>query len=87
MAKMEKDWSGTCYPQTGLKVNYPEVYSMHGLDEAVAALEAMGNSPEYTLCSYAKQFQEEFATYIGTKYAFAVTNGASVLEMTAFFVR
>lgn len=85
MAKVKKDWSGTGYPETGLKVDYPEVGAMYGLDEAEAALEAMKNSPQYTLCSYTKQFQEEFARYIGTKYAFAVTNCASALEMAAFF--
>ncbi len=83
--KLQKNWSGTSYPETGLKVDYPEVCAMYGLDEALAVLEAMKESPQYTLCSYTKQFQEEFACYTGTKYAFAVTNAANALEMAAFF--
>lgn len=85
MGKAKNDWSGTSYPETGLKIDYPEVCAMYGLDEAEAVLEAMKNSPQYTLCSYTKQFQEGFANYIGTKYAFAVTNAANALEMAAFF--
>ena len=58
---------------------------MYGLEEVQAALEAM-QAPMYTLSSYTKRFQEEFADFVGTKYAFAVTNAASALEMAAFLV-
>jgi len=83
MAYASEDWSGTGYPETGLKIDYPEVCAMYGLGEAMAALEAMKNSPQYTLCSYTKQFQKDFAKYVGTRYAFAVTNCANALEMAA----
>ncbi|MFH0796570.1 MAG: DegT/DnrJ/EryC1/StrS family aminotransferase [Candidatus Omnitrophota bacterium] len=82
--KME-DWSGTGVPEAGLKVDYPEVCAMYGLEEVQAVVEAM-QAPIYTLSSYTKRFQEEFAEYIGTKYAFAVTNAASALEMAAYLI-
>jgi len=85
MAKVSNDWSGTGVPETGLKVDYPEVCAMYGLDEVKAVLEAM-QAPIYTLSSYTKKFQEEFAEYVGTKYAFAVTNAASALEMAAYLI-
>jgi len=85
MAKVSNDWSGTGVPETGLKVDYPEICAMYGLEEVQAAVEAM-QGPIYTLGSYTKKFQEEFAEFVGTRYAFAVTNAASALEMAAFLV-
>ena len=85
MAKVSNDWSGTGVPETGLKVDYPEVCAMYGIEEVKAVLEAM-EGPIYTLSSHTKRFQEEFADYVGTKYAFAVTNAASALEMAAYLV-
>ena len=58
---------------------------MYGLEEVEAAVEAM-QAPIYTLSTYTKKFQEEFAEYIGCKYAYAVTNAASALEMAAFLI-
>ena len=85
MAKISNDWSGTGVPETGLKVDYPEICGMYGLEEVEAAVEAM-RAPIYTLSTYTKKFQDEFAAYIGCKYAFAVTNAASALEMAAYLI-
>ena len=85
MAKISSDWSGTGVPETGLKVDYPEICAMYGLEEIEAVAEAM-QGPIYTLSSYTKKFQQEFAEFVGTKYAFAVTNAASALEMAAFLI-
>lgn len=85
MAKISSDWSGTGVPETGLKVDYPEICAMYGLQEIQAVAEAM-QGPIYTLSSYTKNFQQEFAEFVGTKYAFAVTNAASALEMAAFLI-
>lgn len=76
------DWHGTNVVATDLKVNYPEICAMYGLGEVEAAVSAM-QAPIYTLGEYTKKFQTEFADYIGVKYAFAVTNAASALEMAA----
>lgn len=84
-SKTQWDWSGTANVETGLKVDYPEVCAMYGLEEVKAVIEAM-QAPIYTLGFYTKKFQEEFASYIGVKYAFAVTNCANALEMAAYLV-
>ncbi len=85
MAKIGNDWSGTGVPETGLKVDYPEVCAMYGVEEVQAVTEAM-QGPIYTLSTYTKKFQEEFAKFVGTKYAFAVSNAASALEMAAYLI-
>ncbi|MFH0965391.1 MAG: DegT/DnrJ/EryC1/StrS family aminotransferase [Planctomycetota bacterium] len=85
MAKIGSDWSGTGLPETGLKVDYPEICAMYGLEEVQAAVEAM-QGPIYTLSTQTRLFQEEFARFIGTKYAFAVTNAANALEMAAYLL-
>ena len=62
MAKISNDWSGTGVPETGLKVDYPEICAMYGLEEVQAVVEAM-QGPIYTLSTYTKKFQEEFARF------------------------
>ena len=83
--KVIKNWSGTNVLETGLKVDFPEICAMYGLEEIEAAVEAM-RAPMYTIWDYTKKFQEEFADYIGVKYAFAVTNCANALEMAAYLI-
>ncbi len=85
MTKTPNDWSGTGVPETGLQVDYPEVCAMYSLEEIEAVVKAM-QSPIYTLSNYTKMFQKEFAEFIGSKYAFAVTNAASALEMAAYMI-
>ncbi len=58
MTKISNDWSGTGVPETGLRVDYPEVCAMYGLEEIEAVVKAM-QGPIYTLSSYTKMFQEE----------------------------
>lgn len=84
--KVEKDWSGA-YKQIepNLKVPYPEICGMYGVEEVEAITKAM-QGHIYTLGPYTKKFQEEFARFVGTKYAFAVTNCANALEMAAYLI-
>ena len=43
------------------------------------AIDEIGNSGQYILGSKVKKFEEEFAAYIGTKYAVGVANGSDAL--------
>ena len=77
------DWSGIytqAISQTGLKVPYLEFGPHYGLDEVQAAVEAM-NSDILTQGPYLKLFQEEFARYVGTEYAFGVSSCTGALEI------
>ena len=43
------------------------------------AIDEIGNSGQYILGAKVKKFEEEFAAYIGTKYAIGVANGSDAL--------
>ena len=43
------------------------------------AVDEIGNSGQYILGAKVKKFEEEFAAYIGTKYALGVANGSDAL--------
>ena len=43
------------------------------------AVDEIGNSGQYILGAKVKKFEEEFAAYIGTKYAIGVANGSDAL--------
>ncbi len=81
---VQGDWSGTGVPETGLKVDYPEMCGMYGQEEIDAILEVLNRPVYLTLSVQTRMFQEEFAAFIGTKYAFACTNAASGLEMAGY---
>lgn len=78
-----KDWSGTFSPpnQDGkLRVPFREVGNRYSLEEVQAVVEAM-QTDILTQGPYLKKFQEEFAEYIGTKYAFGVSSCTAALEI------
>lgn len=66
---------------TNLKVPFVNLASAYKNDaHAISiAIEEIGNSGQYILGSKVKTFEEEFATYIGTKYAVGVANGSDAL--------
>lgn len=52
-------------------------------DEKKVILEAVEQAVPLTQGSYQNKFQEKFASYIGSKFAFAVNNATAALELSA----
>ena len=59
-------------------VNLAAAYR-HDALAITAAIDEIGNSGQYILGTKVKNFEEEFAEYIGTKYAIGVANGSDAL--------
>ena len=59
------------------KIYFPE----RDKKEILAGLREVITSGQLTLGKYAKEFEAEFARYVGTKYAVAVNSGTSALEI------
>lgn len=59
------------------KIYFPE----EDKGDILAKLEQILASGQLTLGKYGKQFEEEFARYVGTEYAVAVNSGTSALEI------
>jgi perosamine synthetase len=51
------------------------------IQEMIAGFEKILRSGKLTLGSFTSEFEEEFAKYVGTKYAIAANSGTSTLEM------
>ena len=60
-----------------MKPFFPE----EDITEMLSGFETILRSGKLTLGDYTKQFEKEFATYIGTRYAIAANSGTSTLEM------
>ncbi|MBN2782745.1 MAG: DegT/DnrJ/EryC1/StrS family aminotransferase [Campylobacterales bacterium] len=52
-------------------------------DEKEIILKAIDDAVPLTQGRYQKEFEEKFASYIGTKYAFALNNATAALELSA----
>ncbi|MBI4722734.1 MAG: DegT/DnrJ/EryC1/StrS family aminotransferase [Candidatus Stahlbacteria bacterium] len=67
----------------GVQIYFPEEDKKWILDKINESL----STGQLTLGKYVKQFEQEFASYIGTKYAVAVSSGTSAIEiaMRIFF--
>jgi perosamine synthetase len=77
------DWSGIyrqAVQQEGLKVPYREVGPHYGVEEIKAVIEVI-QGDIYTQGPFLKLFQEEFADYMGARYAFGVSSCTGALEM------
>ncbi len=59
------------------KIYFPE----EDKQEILAKIEEILTTGELTLGKYNRQFEQEFAGYVGTKYAVAVNSGTSALEI------
>ena len=59
------------------KIYFPE----KDKKEISAKVEEILSTGQLTLGKYNRQFEEEFARYIGTEYALAVNSGTSALEI------
>ena len=59
------------------KIYFPEEDREEILEKISKVLE----TGQLTLGKYGREFEEKFATYVGTKYAIAVNSGTSALEI------
>ena len=59
------------------KIHFPE----EDKKDICAKVEEILTTGQLTLGKYGKEFEEEFARYVGTKYAIAVNSGTSALEI------
>lgn len=59
------------------KIHFPD----EDKREILAEIEEILTTGQLTLGKYGRQFEEEFAGYLGTKYAVAVNSGTSALEI------
>lgn len=66
---------------SNFKVPFVNLTAAYKIDAGAitAAIDEIGNSGQYILGSKVKKFEEEFARYIGTKYAVGVANGSDAL--------
>ena len=66
-----------------LRVRYSSRGSIYGQEEVEAAKEVMLNGETLVAGPRIEKFQEEFAKYIGSKYAFATSSATTALHLTA----
>lgn len=60
------------------KIYFPE----ENRGEILEKIDEVLATGQLTLGKYGREFEEEFAVYIGTKYAIAVNSGTSALEIS-----
>jgi len=68
------------------KIPFSGVGAKYTEEEKAAVLNAMDTSTTYTQGPQQDLFQDKFANYVGTKYAFATSSAATALELSAILL-
>jgi len=66
-----------------IKMNFPGGQSFHSPEEIEIIASALKDPVTLSMGKYLKSFEEQFAKYIGVKYAFGVNSATSALELAA----
>ncbi len=66
-----------------LKMDFPAIQTRITEDEAKKISEAILNAKSLSMGPYLKEFEDNFATFIGTKYASGVSNATAALDLAA----
>ena len=69
----------------GYKVIFPQMQHPYTEAEIRTGVNVMKNAEGQTQGKYLKQFEEDFAEFVGAKYAFAVNNCTNALKLAALF--
>ncbi len=69
----------------GYKVIFPQMQHPYTEAEIRTVVNVMKNAEGQTQGKYLKQFEEDFAEFVGAKYAFAVNNCTNALKLAALF--